>query len=127
MPFAVALALCKGSAGMEDFNEANVTEAEILALTRKVKVVENEELSALVPKKRASILNVIMKDGTILSHRVDYPKGEPENPLTEEELIRKFNSLAMASGVSEENCSKVTELISQPTFNINIIVDLLAI
>lgn len=125
MPFAVALALCKGSAGMEDFNEANVTDEEILALTRKVKVVENEELSALVPKKRASILNIIMKDGTTLSHRVDYPKGEPENPLTDEELIQKFNSLAMASGLSEENCNKVIELINQPTFSINSLIDLL--
>lgn len=126
MPFAVALALSKGSAGMEDFNEANVTDEGILALTRKVKVVENDELSALVPKKRASILNIIMKDGTTLSHRVDYPKGEPENPLTDEELIQKFNSLTMASGLSEENCNKVIELINQPTFNINKIIDLLA-
>lgn len=125
MPFAVALALMKGSAGMEDFNETNVTDEEILALTRKVKVVENEELSALVPKKRASILNIIMKDGTTLSHRVDYPKGEPENPLNDEELIQKFNSLAMASGLSEENCSKVIELINQPTFSINTLLELL--
>lgn len=125
MPFAVALALCKGSAGMEDFNEANVSDEEILALTRKVKVVENEELSALVPKKRASILNIKMKDGTTLSHRVDYPKGEPENPLTDEELIQKFNSLAMASGLSEENCSKVIELINHPTFSIKTLIDLL--
>lgn len=127
MPFAVALALCKGSAGMEDFNEANVADEEILAVTRKVKVVENEELSSLVPKKRASILNITMKDGTTLSHRVDYPKGEPENPLTDEELIQKFNSLAMASGLSEQNCNKVIEFINQPTFNINALVDLLAI
>lgn len=125
MPFAVALALCKGSAGMEDFNEANVTDEKILALARKVKVVENEELSALVPQKRASILNIIMKDGTTLSHRVDYPKGEPENPLTDEELIQKFNSLAMASRLSEENCNKVIELINQPTFSINSLIDLL--
>lgn len=122
MPFAVALALYRGSAGMEDFSETNVTDEEILALARKVKVVENEELSSLVPKKRASILNIMMKDGTTLSHRVDFPKGEPENPLTDEELIQKFNSLALASGLSEENCIKVIELITQPTFSINALI-----
>lgn len=125
MPFAVALALCKGSAGMKDFNEANVIDKEILALTRKVKVVENEELSALVPKKRASILYIMMKDGATLSHRVDYPKGEPENPLTDEELIKKFNALAMVSGLSGENCNKVVELINQSAFSINTLLDLL--
>lgn len=127
MPFAVALALVEGSAGMEDFNETNVTDEEILALTRKVKVVENEELSALVPKKRASILNITMKDGTTLSHRVDYPKGEPENPLTDEELIQKFYSLALASGLSKENCNKVIELINQPSFCINALLKLLKV
>lgn len=125
MPFAVALALFKGCAGMKDFNEVNVADEEVLTLTRKVKVVENEELSALVPKKRASILNIIMMDGTSLSLRVDYPKGEPENPLTDEELIQKFNSLATASGLSEENCNKVIELINQPTFSINALLEFL--
>lgn len=127
MPFAVALALCKGSAGMEDFNDTTVTDEEILALTRKVKVVENDELSALVPKKRASILNITMKDGTTLSHRVDYPKGEPENPLTDEELEAKFMSLAKASGISDSNCKQIIQTINQPTFNINALVDMLAI
>lgn len=47
-----------------------------------------------------------MKDGTTLSRRVDYPKGEPENPLTDEELEAKFVSLAKASGISGPNCKK---------------------
>lgn len=126
MPFAVALALVKGSASMEDFNEANVIDEEILSLVRKVKVVENGELSALVPKKRASILNIIMNDGTALSHRVDYPKGEPENPLTDEELVQKFKSLVMASGISKENCNKVIEMINQPTFGVSTLLGLLS-
>lgn len=118
MPFCVALALCKGSAGMEDFNDTTVTDEEILALTQKVKVVENDELSALVPKKRASILNITMKDGTTISHRVDYPKGEPENPLSDEELEAKFITLAKASGISDSNCKQIIQTINQPTFNI---------
>lgn len=127
MPFAVSLALYKGSAGMEDFNDETVSNKEILALARKVKVVENTELSALVPNKRASILNVIMKDGNTFSHRVDYPKGEPENPLTDKELTQKFISLSMASGFAEQNCNKVIELINQPAFSINSLLDLLTL
>jgi len=113
MPFSVALALVKGSAGMEDYSEANVTDPEILALTKKVKVVENEELSALVPAKRASILHIALTDGSTYSHRVDYPKGEPENPLTDEELNDKFMSLATASGLSKEKGQSIIDLISK--------------
>jgi len=37
-------------------------------------------------------MNVQIKDkkGNIYSSRVDYPKGDPENPMTDEELIDKF-------------------------------------
>lgn len=93
IPFSVALALVKGSAGMEDYNEEAVQDDAILALTQCVNVREDAELSALVPQKRASILTVKLVDGTVYSDRVDYPKGEPENPLTDEELKRKFEDL----------------------------------
>lgn len=125
-PFAVALALLKGSAGMKDFNDDNIADEMVLSLTRKVRVIENGELSAQVPKKRISILNVKLVDGTILSDRVDYPKGEPENPLSDGELESKFMSLALNSGLSFENSKQIIQLIGQPTFRISTLVDLLS-
>lgn len=126
MPFSVALAILRGSAGMADYNEANVSDEAILALTQKVKVVENEELSALVPNKRASILHVRMKNGQVLTHRVDYPKGEPENPLSQEELEQKFRSLALASGLTQERCDQVIEMLGLPSFQINDLIELIS-
>lgn len=118
LPFSVALALCTGNAGMEAYNEKHVTDETILALTKKVTVKENEELSAWVPKKRASILHITLTDGTRYTHRVDYPKGEPENPLTDQELREKFISLATASGFTPEKCEDILQLIQQPEFNL---------
>lgn len=125
IPFSVALALCKGSASMEDYSEANVTDPQILALTKKVKVLENEELSALVPAKRASILHITLTDGTTYSQRVDYPKGEPENPLTDEELNDKFMSLTTASGISKERCQTIMEMIQDDNLSIKSLMSLL--
>lgn len=123
LPFSVALALCTGNAGMDAFNEKNVTDETILALTKKVNVTENEELTSWVPKKRASILTVTLRDGTQYTHQVDYPKGEPENPLTDQELEDKFVSLATASGYSLQRCEEVLRLIQQPTFNLTTLLD----
>ena len=123
MPFSVALALSTGNAGMDAYSVENVTDENILALTKKVTVKENEELSAWVPKKRASILHLTLADGTRYTHQVDYPKGEPENPLTEQELKEKFVSLATASGCSTEKCEEVLELIQQPKFNLTTLLD----
>ena len=123
LPFSVALTLCTGDAGMEAFNEANVTNDTILSLTKKVKVTENEELTAWVPKKRASILHITLYNGTKLTQQVDYPKGEPENPLTEVELIDKFMSLATASGFSVEKCEEILHILQRPLFNITTLLE----
>lgn len=123
LPFSVALVLNTGSAGMEAYNQKNVTDKNILSLTQKVIVKENEELSALVPKKRASILHITLNDGTKYTHRVDYPKGEPENPLTDKEIEDKFVSLAMASGFSRQTCEEVIHIIQQPTFNLTTLLE----
>lgn len=123
IPFSVALALCTGSAGMEAYNEQNVKDEAILALTRKVNVTENDELSSLVPKKRASVVHLTLNDGTKFSHRVDYPKGEPENPLTDDELKNKFISLAVASGWTEEKSMDILNMIQQPEFNVKNLLD----
>lgn len=40
------------------------------------------------------ISEITTKKGNIYKRRVDYPEGHPNNPMTDEELKRKFNALA---------------------------------
>ncbi len=123
LPFSVAVSLCTGSAGMDSFNEENVKNETILALTPKIIVKENEELSSWVPKKRASILHITMTDGRVFTHQVDYPKGEPENPLTDDEIEEKFMSLAMASGFTLDRCQDILQTIKQPSFKLKTLLE----
>lgn len=123
LPFSVALALCTGSAGMDSFNEENVKNDTILALTKKVVVKENEELSSWVPRKRASILHITMTDGRVLTHQVDYPKGEPENPLTDKDVEDKFLSLAMSCGFTLDRCQDILQTIKQPSFKVKTLLE----
>ena len=101
IPFSVAVALVTGSADMKAFSNESITNKTILELTKKVEVKEDAELTALNPQKRAAIVVVHTKDRTYLQ-RVDYPKGEPENPLSKEELENKFRGLAMYGGLTME-------------------------
>ena len=107
IPFGVAVALATGSAGLASYSEATVSNGTILSLTKKVIVLEDEELTRLCPEKRASILTIQMSNGTKLTKRVDYPKGEPENPLSQTELEAKFRELAMFGGLTKEACDMV--------------------
>lgn len=107
IPYSAIIALWTGKAGIAEFAEPYVSNPDILALTQKVDVFSDEELSRLVPDKRVAIVNVYMSNGTILSERIDYPKGEPENPLTPEENMEKFLSMTEHAGLSNEKAQLI--------------------
>lgn len=110
-PYSVAVALIDNQVGIEQFMLPRINKQDVVALTKKVRIVESQELSALVPDKRAAIVDVITHTGKQYTYRVDLPKGEPENPLTQQELIDKFTGLAMFAGKSKTECEKITDIV----------------
>lgn len=121
IPFCVATALITGSADMKAFSPENVTNKAILDLTKKVEVKEDANLTSLNPQKRAAIVVVHTKNCEY-SQRVDYPKGEPENPLSQQELDNKFKDLAMYGGLTSEECDTVIGEIWKEDFSIEKII-----
>lgn len=88
VPFSVALALKTGNAGLKDYNEKNLADKEIQRLTRLVNMIEAPEISSWLPGKRAAQMTIV-SGGKSYMTCVEYPKGEPENPMTESEIIEK--------------------------------------
>ena len=68
-------------------------------MTRRVRVEADEELSAAFPGKQTAVVTLRTKDGRTFTEQVDYPKGEPENPLTEEEFRTRYDGLMAYGGV----------------------------
>lgn len=106
IPFSVAVALITGEAGLNAFTAETVSNFAILSLAKKVEVMEDEELTAQAPAKRASIVTIYTSSGTF-TKQIDYPKGEPENPLTKDELESKFRELAIYGGLTSLECDEV--------------------
>ena len=48
--------------------------------------------------------NITAKDGRTFSKQLDYPKGDPRNPLSDAEIEEKFR--ALAEGVLSEKAQK---------------------
>lgn len=124
-PYAVALAVVKGSAGYADYNEANLNDYIIKLITRKVRVIEDENLTAQSPVVRGAKVTIYLKDGNVYEAPCLYPKGEPEHPLTKEELEGKFRGLAIYGGLSQGECDEVINEIGKYDFSINKIRNLL--
>lgn len=120
-PYAVALAIVKGNCEYADYNEDNLNDYLVKNLTRKVRVIEDVNLTAQSPAVRGARVTIYLKDGQEYKSTCLYPKGEPENPLTQEELEGKFRGLAMYGGLSSADCDEVISEIKKENFDLNII------
>lgn len=92
--YCTALGLAKGNANLDDFNDEDLWDPTIRGLVEKVDAKLDPQVDKEYPVKWGSKVKVILKDGTVIEKQTDYPKGDPENPVTSEELQRKFANLA---------------------------------
>jgi 2-methylcitrate dehydratase PrpD len=88
LPFCVALAHYKDARDPASFNMKSFNDPAIRALARLVTITVAEE--AKHGHTIASTVSVTLKDGRVLTRRVDSFKGTPEQPLSVEEMRDKF-------------------------------------
>jgi 2-methylcitrate dehydratase PrpD len=93
IPFAIGAALVDGEVGPRQMAEDRLEDREILRQADKVKFVADDEVGALFPGARAAKVEVEMQDGRKFQTFIQRPKGDPENPHTEDELKEKFMKL----------------------------------
>lgn len=124
IPYSLAVALVTGKAGLMEYTEEYVQDVKILELTSKVSVRDSDELTAVCPQKRVAVVK-IHTNTDVFTARVEYPKGEPENPLTEQEFLNKFNGLMGFAGYDNRISEIIYKSAYQPSFNISEILKLL--
>ena len=110
IPYATAAGLLYGKAGLQEFSEEAVRGTEILDLTKRIRVSADAKLSAVFPGIQAAVVTIRTTDGTY-TDRVDFPKGEPENPLTAEEFRSRYDGLMGYAGVDEARRSAVFDAV----------------
>ena len=122
IPYSLAVALLKGKAGLFEYLSENIFDDEVLALTKKINVTESKELTSLCPQKRVAIV-IVDTESCQYIERIDYPKGEPENPLSEEEFYQKYIGLMDYAGVNRNIAKKCFYEILDTDFNLYSILD----
>lgn len=98
IPYAVAAGLMYGKAGLAEFSEETVGGKQIKELMEKIKVSADEGLSRAFPATQTAVVTLRTRNGEY-TERVDFPKGEPENPLTEAEFRDRYYGLMDYAGV----------------------------
>jgi 2-methylcitrate dehydratase PrpD len=96
LPFGVAVALAKRQAGLAEFTLNMLQDPDVKALMPKVGYSRDPELEKNYPKEWPAWVRVALTNGKEISSHVRYPKGDPENPLSWDELITKYQALTSA-------------------------------
>jgi len=112
LPYVVAAALSEGKVGPDQFTDAKLGDEAIRSQAEKVTLVADDEAGALASGKgmRSCRVKIVTHDGRAFETFVGYPKGSPENPMTEEELSSKFVELAATALGSEKAGEVLKEL-----------------
>jgi 2-methylcitrate dehydratase PrpD len=110
MAFGAAVAILCGRAFLDEYNMDNINSPLIREMMQRIECVEDSEIEIDYPQRWPAKATIFTKDGRKLTTQVDYPKGDPENPLTWEELIEKFKSLT-APLYREEQMNKIVTCV----------------
>lgn len=94
LPFCVALATARHGTGPEEFCEATLADPVIRRLMSVVQLKIDPTLDAYYPERWPARLTITTRNGQSVTAESEYPLGDPENPIGEEELRAKFLALA---------------------------------
>jgi 2-methylcitrate dehydratase PrpD len=90
LPFALSVAAVRGKIGVDEFTDETVADPEIQGMIPKTKVHQDTELFKKVKNSQPGQVTVRLRDGREFTEEVLYPKGNPGNPLSEDEFKGKF-------------------------------------
>ncbi len=110
LPYSLAVGLVDGMVTPLQFKQERIDDTSLESVMDLVKVVANEEFEKLFPEFQPSRVTLTLKDGSTHMKRVDVPKGDPRDPMTEDEIAVKFNALG-GSVVGDDNCNQLRDLI----------------
>lgn len=91
MQFCLALALVEREVKLDHFIDPKVQDPNIKNIIKKVNMYVDPELAKLGYRGTLNtIVKVVLDNGVEYIKRVDYAKGDPINPLSENEIINKY-------------------------------------
>lgn len=92
LPYSVAAMLHHGEVSLDTFSRDNVADRPLLELARRVRY--EPDPNTRYPETFPGSLEVTTRGGDTLSKDVEINRGGPQNPMPEDEILRKFRDNA---------------------------------
>lgn len=111
IPYSVAVAVLTGNADISKFTEEYIHSEPILEIMKLITIVQSDKFSNEFPDKQCANVSIITKDKTKYEHLVEFPKGEPNNPLSSIQVEDKYRKLMKFSSYDNNYIEKLLKSI----------------
>jgi 2-methylcitrate dehydratase PrpD len=110
LSYTVAARLVLGRVREQAFKAESLKNAEIYALEDKISVTIDDACTNAFPKKRSANVEVELMNGKVFSIHQGTRHGDPDDPLTDVELLDKFFELT-ESRIGRANSEALSQAI----------------
>jgi len=94
LPYCLAVCLVDREITTNSFSEEKMQDGRIWQVIDKIEGAADPEFEKMFPAKQPSRVVITTNDGRRFEHYLEYPQGDPREPISPEDLEAKFNSLA---------------------------------
>jgi 2-methylcitrate dehydratase len=110
LPYVIAAAIVDRQVTPAQFEPEKIMNPTIREQLKKIEVVADPEIEKVFPKLQRVIVKVKTTDGREFEKQLDFPKGDPRNPLSDREIEEKFDALA-APVLSDDRRRRVKDAV----------------
>jgi 2-methylcitrate dehydratase len=110
LPYCIAAAIVDRQITVDTFSDEKLKDPRIWEVIDKIKGEASIEFEKMFPAKQPSKVVVKTMDGREFSEYLEYPKGDPREPMTIDDLEAKFNALS-GQLLSPERQDEIREMI----------------
>jgi 2-methylcitrate dehydratase PrpD len=95
LPYCAAVALLHGQVRLDAFSPERLADPQVRQVMASIELQVDPKIDAAFPRQRAAMVEIETIDGKHYRHHAPTRKGDPDNPLSDEELTAKYLELAV--------------------------------
>lgn len=110
LPFCIAATIVDGTVTPESFKEEKIMDPELRSYLNKIKVVADPDYEKTFPELKRAGVEIKTTDGNSFEIEVDYPLGDYREPMDDDTLYAKFDSMVTPE-TGKEKRDKIVDTI----------------
>lgn len=111
LPYLLAVALVDGEVGLKSFTQERIIDPKLRPLMNRIHISERADYSQRFPAELMCGISIRLRSGETITQEISHPHGHALNPLTDQEIDQKFDSLAALRGQADADlCREVRKV-----------------